>query len=114
MTSSDRFDQYAQDEPSWTLPPPAYQWIEPTRSRPSRQVAMGVGGFGGVSATAGGDGGRGASDTGGLGIRGKRHGIEQLPEQIACAISTTMDRGTAVPMTTKTCSGRSAQVDSTP
>jgi hypothetical protein len=58
MTTSDRFDQYSQDEPSWTLPPPAYKWIEPTRIRPSRQVAMGLGGFG--AAPGGGGGGGGA------------------------------------------------------
>ena len=57
MTTSDRFDQYAQDEPSWTLPPPAYQWVEPTRSRPSRQVAMGLGGFARASGAGGGGGG---------------------------------------------------------
>jgi hypothetical protein len=53
---TDRFDQYAEDYPSFTQAPQPYQWIEPTRSRPSRQVSMGMGGFGGGTGAGGGGG----------------------------------------------------------
>ena len=54
MVTSDRWDQYAQDVPTFTQASQPYQWVEPTRSRPSRRVSMGAGGFGGVSGVGGG------------------------------------------------------------
>ena len=45
MTTSDRFDQYAEDYPTFSQPLEPYRWIEPTRSRPSRLRVDGHGGF---------------------------------------------------------------------
>ena len=57
---TDRFDQYSEDTPTFTQAQQPYQWVEPTRSRPSRRVSMGAGGgFGGVSSVGGGGGGGG-------------------------------------------------------
>lgn len=61
---TDSFNQFTADDPSFTQAPQPYQWVEPTRSRPSRRVAMGLGGFAGASsAGSGGGGGRAVSST---------------------------------------------------